>query len=80
MREKRQTTTFPSDNFVWVTVRSPCKFDVWCESTQICLFESRRGAKANVNGMLRGAQQPSSQGSDGEEWDPHGSVQGGTNG
>jgi hypothetical protein len=80
MQEKGQTATFPSGgDFDWVTVRGPCEFDVWRESTQLCIVESRHCTMANVKGMLKTAQQPSSQGSDGEEWGPHGSMRGGTN-
>ena len=79
MQQKGQTTAFPTRDFACVTVRGPRKFDVWCESAQICIVEPSHGAMYGVRGMLKATEQPSSQGSDWGKWGPHGSVQRGTN-
>jgi hypothetical protein len=56
MQKKGQTTTFPAGDFVRVTVRGPCEFDVWCESTQVCMIEPHHGVMASVEEKLKAAQ------------------------
>lgn len=48
MQKKGQTTTFPSNEFVRLTVRGPCEFDVRCESTQVRMVEPHHGTMASV--------------------------------
>ena len=74
--EKRQTATFPPDDFVRSTVRGPREFDVWCVSIQPCIVELGHGGKADVKGILKTTEQSSSQGSNVGEWNPHRSVKG----
>ena len=77
--EKGQTTTFPSGDFVWITVRGPRELDVWCVSIQPCIIELSHGGMADVKGILKATEQSSSQGSNGGECGPHGNMKGGMN-
>jgi hypothetical protein len=63
--EKRQTTTFPSGDFLWSTVRGSREFDVWCVSIQPRILEFIHGME--VKGILNDTEQSSSQGGDAGE-------------
>jgi hypothetical protein len=65
--EEGQTTTFPSGDFVWITVRGPREFDIWCVSIQPCIIEPSHGGMADVKGILKATEQSSGQRCNGGE-------------
>ena len=71
MQKGRLTAAFPSDDFTWVAVRCPSKFDIWGESGNLITGEHGHVSVANIEGLLQSVEQPSSHGSDGEEGGPH---------